>query len=140
MGTQFELVDKRNRRRFDLDKLYVHGLDTGAPRTPAEVLAEYNAAAARRYGAKDPEEYYRDIVSRIWAFCEVAGWEIEGYNDAGFDDSPAGPVVDGRGGGEFDPDPCAEATLHARLRACAALGVVFVIPPGAKVENVEVRG
>lgn len=120
MGTQWEIVDRRNRRRFDMDKLWVDGLTGRGPLTLAQVRAAYDAGAALRYGAKDPHENdYGDIARRIWAFCEVAGWDVEMFNDAGEDFAPAYVIVDGRCGGlePFDPDPCAAETAAALARA-----------------------
>ena len=118
MGVQFEIIDRKNQRRFDMDKLYVRNLDTGAPLTFEQVLAEYHDGARRRYGERAIEgDYYRGVAARIWAFCEVAGWcDVEMWNDAGEDFGPSYPVVDGRCGGPFDPDPCAAETAAALAR------------------------
>jgi hypothetical protein len=122
VGVQWELIDKRNRRVFDMDKLYVGGLVGAAPMTPREVLAAYSKAHAERYGDQDAiDDHDRHVAARIWAFCDVAGWDLDMHNDMGDDDSTGYAMVDGRVGGPFDADPCAEQTATATRAALAAL-------------------
>lgn len=119
MGTCFELLDRTNQRRFDLDKLYLRGLDDEKPLTLAEVRAEYARAWEARYHEKLDFVDEDNNVKRVWAFCEVARWNIEMHSESSeyADDAMAlWPVVDGRCRGlypdGFDTDPCAEQTAR----------------------------
>ena len=118
MGVQWGLYDLKNRRIFDLDKGDWTPLlrEPMGPRSLAEVRAAVEAAIVYRGGvasaADDDIRASRDRAARrIWAFCEVAEWQIDLWCDAN-PDPPEGrggwPCVDGRYCGNFDPDPCAE--------------------------------
>jgi hypothetical protein len=118
MGIQWELYDLKNRRVFDLDKgaWYLADLDRGGALPLSEVHARVNAVMAERYGAQDPDDTAANLVTArmIWAFCEVAGWQIDLWSDTGPDppeERDGWPLVGSRCTGlfdDFDPDPCAE--------------------------------
>lgn len=132
MGVQFEALDRKNRRVFDLDKgnWFLSGIDGGKPMTVQEVRAGIVRVHEDRYGKRNDvfgEEHATRTAVRLWAFCEVAGWDVELYSDAGdySDDAMAGwPMVGARCAGDFyrfDPDPCEEQMRAAEESATAEI-------------------
>ncbi len=118
MGVCYMLLDLKNHRRFDLDKggWYSLCFDGGQAFTVNEV---YAACCKARPQAID----MRDVAERVWAFCDVAEWDIQLHNDHGDYDDDAmmtWPVIDARcrmSTDVMDEDPC-------ELRTAAALKMV----------------
>ncbi len=120
MGVCYELLDLKNKRRFELDKgdWNMCGLDVGAALT-IDLVREC-VASGMRHPEENGSEWRAEFVRRLWAFCEVAGWQIQIYNDCGdYDEEEMGewPCVDGRTCNDIDPDPCAEQTAAAMEKA-----------------------
>lgn len=103
MGTCWEIVDKRNRRCFDLDKgnWALAKLDRGGQLSLNDVRAGIAAAFAHYCPGRliGNPEYAEATTKAIWAFCEEAGWDIIVVSDVGDypdDEMVTWPVVAGR--------------------------------------------
>jgi len=121
MGTLWEALDKKNKRRFMLGKGYwgATSIDGGKPMTLAQVVADIEGPVFRDWPRSGSPESWAQFAANVWAFCEVAGWEISIYTDTGdydSDEEGSWPLVGGRWS-PLEPDPCAEQTVAALERA-----------------------
>lgn len=118
MSATHELIDRKNKRRFGLDKgnWYAAGFHRSESMTVEEVRLGCHVA-------RPDIESWDDVPESIWAFCDVAGWDIELYNDIGNYSDEAmknWPMVDDRCAwdtDDLDPDPCEDQTQSALVRA-----------------------
>jgi hypothetical protein len=83
MGVEYELVDMKYRRAFELGKwMFLRRFverKPGERLTPETVLADVVEAKRGTFHGPTEQEaelYWRSVAVRIWAFCESADWEV----------------------------------------------------------------
>ncbi len=97
MGVQWEIVDKKNRQIYDLDK---GGWGYPYPDGPwsEEFLGEFVSRALLERGVKDVG-YIAKVVAEVRRFCAHADWNVVLVCDVGDypdDEMEKWPVVGGR--------------------------------------------
>lgn len=118
MGVVWQLLDLKNERRF--------GLDKGGWYALADIdvaMSVDSMVKACREARPNDESDHRDLAERLWAFCEVACWDVMTMNDhADYHDDAmmSWPIMDERckvAGDVMDADPCEAETVAALTRA-----------------------
>jgi len=123
MSDMWILHDKKNRRNFCLGNVprlwggFLSGHADGDPWDLKDIEEQIPDACA--FAPPGP----RGIAIRLWAFCQVAAWQVElRWDGIDYEDEWQGsgweqrlvehPLVGSLYTGAFDPDPCAAEQLH----------------------------
>lgn len=84
MGTEYYVVDKKNKRSFDLGKNWYERIVPGGPQEkPIEPVSVEELFKRTRATWKNDEdlgftdEWCWMISRKLWAFCQVAEWNVE---------------------------------------------------------------
>jgi hypothetical protein len=132
MGTEWFVLDKKNKRQFGMGKWepigeFIAGLTANPAPSYDQVLKILITTWNKGYvdhETGEHDEWIRKLAQRLWAFCCVADWQIEVRSDVtDYEDEWEGegrlrqwkphPLVISRYSGYIvDPDPCAAQQAH----------------------------